>query len=366
MNDTSTRVWHVTARSGTIPTDVPEGDGTLTWDSTTIVVVHVSDGYRWGTGWTYGPGAVASVVTDVLAAEVTGRPVMDIAGCWAAMVAAVRNAGRAGICGLAISAIDVALWDLKAKILAISVSQLLGAVRSWVPVYASGGFTTYNDEQLTDQLNRWVHQGHTAVKIKVGGPSVGSWHHDVNRVLLARHVIGNSIELFVDGNGAYSVAEAVRFARAVEPATVTWFEEPVTSDDLDGLGLVRLSIDADVTAGEYGFDEVYFRRMCAAGAVDCLQIDATRCGGYTGWLAAANIAWSHCLDVSAHCAPYLHAPVCAATARARHIEWFHDHARIEQALFAAPDPHAGSLHAGELPGIGLELDENQWRRWTGQ
>lgn len=188
----------------------------------------------------------------------------------------------------------------------------------------------------------------------------------MERVLLARRVIGDGAGLFIDGNGAYSAAEAIRFMRAIEPARVTWLEEPVTSDDLTGLCDVRAAIDADVTAGEYGFDEMYFQRMCASGAVDCLQVDATRCGGYTGWLAAAAIAWSHCLDVSAHCAPYLHAPLCAATQRARHIEWFHDHVRIESVLFsgsgAARDGHL-ALNAG--PGLGLALDAAQWRKWTG-
>lgn len=195
----------------------------------------------------------------------------------------------------------------------------------------SGGFTTYDDEQLAGQLGRWISEGHDAVKMKVGGPHVASWANDVRRVFVAREAIGADAQLFVDANGTYSAAEALRFADAIADAHVTWFEEPVSADDLSGLSEMRSRVTIDVAANEYGFDAWYFQRMCSAGAVDCLQIDVTRCGGYTGWFVAAAIAWSHCLDVSAHCAPYLHAPVAAVTERLCHVEWFHDHVRIELA-----------------------------------
>ena len=140
--------------------------------------------------------------------------------------------------------------------------------------------------------------------------------------------------------------------------TSAWFEEPVSSDDLAGLREVRDAVDADVAAGEYGHDITYFGRMCAAGAVDCLQIDATRCGGITEWLRAAAVAAAHGLQVSGHCAPHLHAPVAAATPNLRHLEWFHDHVRIESMLFDGTlRPGGGTVRPDRnRPGHGMELD----------
>jgi L-alanine-DL-glutamate epimerase-like enolase superfamily enzyme len=287
-------------------------------------------------GWTYGPAACAEIVRDLLAAHVAGRPAHAVPGMWEAMVRAARNATRAGTVGYAISAVDVALWDLKARLLDLPLSQLFGQVREHVPLYGSGGFTTYSDDQLTEQLSRWVREQHlTQVKIKIGESWGGDTGRDLARVHRAREVIGPYVELFVDANGAYGRKQAVRVARAMSDTGVTWFEEPVSSDDLDGLREVRDLIDADVTAGEYGTDITYFRRMCQAGAVDCLQIDATRCGGYTEWQRAAAVA----------------------TPNLRHLEWFHDHVRIESRLFTGSlDPDGGHITPDpSRPGHGLIL-----------
>jgi L-alanine-DL-glutamate epimerase-like enolase superfamily enzyme len=348
------------AAAYTIPTDAPEGDGTLTWDSTTMVVVWARAGGRTGTGWTYGPAACAAVVRDQLAGVVTGRPAQAVVGNWQAMVAAVRNATRAGAVGYALSAADVALWDLKARLLDVPLAELFGRVREAVPVYGSGGFTTYPDERMADQLAGWVHgQGIPRVKIKIGESHGSETRRDVARMRRAREVIGPDAELYVDANGGYGRKQAVRTLREAADTRVTWYEEPVSSDDLDGLAMVRAAVDADVAAGEYGSDVTYFRRMCAAGAVDCLQVDATRCGGYTEWLRAAAVAASFGLEVSGHCAPNLHAPVAAATPNMRHLEWFHDHVRIESTLFGgALDPAGGLVRPHpDRPGHGMEPDE---------
>jgi L-alanine-DL-glutamate epimerase-like enolase superfamily enzyme len=282
---------------------------------------------------------------------------MAVTGTWSAMVRALRNATRAGPVGYALSAVDVALWDLKAQLLDVPLADLLGRVHD-VPVYGSGGFTTYLTGQTTDQLTGWVHeQLIPRVKIKIGE----SWGRDVDRdlgrIALARDCIGPDAELYVDANGGYTAKQAVRVLRAAADARVTWFEEPVSSDDLAGLRHVRQAVSADVAAGEYGSDLTYFARMCAAEAVDCLQVDATRCGGYTEWLRASAVAASHHLQVSAHCAPNLHLPVAAATPNLRHVEWFHDHVRIERQLFSgAADPTGGTVRVqAERPGHGMRL-----------
>jgi L-alanine-DL-glutamate epimerase-like enolase superfamily enzyme len=359
-------VESVDAQAYTIPTDAAEADGTAAWRATTLVVVQARAAGHTGTGWTYGPAGVAGLVTELLADVVIGRDVLAVPGNWAAMVRAVRNATRAGAVGYAISAVDVALWDLKARLLNVSLAKLLGVVHETVPVYGSGGFTTYSDQQLTRQLTGWAgDQCIPRVKIKVGESWGACEARDLARIARAREIIGPDVELYVDANGGYQRKQAVRVARAMAEWDVRWFEEPVSSDDLDGLREVRDRAAADVAAGEYGTDVTYFRRMCAHGAVDCLQIDATRCGGYTEWLRSAAVAAGFGLSVSGHCAPNLHAPVAAATQNLRHLEWFHDHVRIESMLFdGSLDPTGGTVTpAMTRPGHGMTLIEDAADRY---
>ncbi|GAA5226215.1 enolase C-terminal domain-like protein [Paeniglutamicibacter antarcticus] len=359
-------VDEIEARVYTIPTDAPEADGTLSWDSTTMVLVRVRSRLVWGIGWTYGAAQCGAVITDTLAPLVQGRSVMDIGARFVDMVTAVRNNGRQGAIGYAISAVDTALWDLKARLLELPLHRLLGATRQTVPVYGSGGFTTYSEHQLARQLDAWVQgQGIPRVKIKIGESWGTNADRDLDRLRQARAVIGDDVELFADANGGYSRKQAIRVAHTAEEHDLRWLEEPVASDDLAGLHEVRDAVKADVAAGEYGFDLTYFRRMCQSGAVDCLQVDATRCGGFTEWLRAAAVADAHGLEVSGHCAPHLHAHVAAATPNLRHLEWFHDHVRIENMFFDGTlDPSDGMLrpNAGSS-GHGMELRESDAARF---
>jgi L-alanine-DL-glutamate epimerase-like enolase superfamily enzyme len=341
----------------TVPTDAPEADGTLSWDTTTMVIVEVTTGDETGTGWTYGPAAVGDFLIEHLAPLVEGRSALDIPALHEAMCRSVRNAGRPGIAACAISALDIALWDLKARLLELPLARLLGVAREHVPVYGSGGFTTYHDTHLAAQLNGWVHgQGIPRVKVKIGESWGRAVSRDLSRVRTAREVIGPDAELYVDANGAYTRKQAIRVGNALVEHGVGWFEEPVSSDDLTGLRLVRDALVCDVTAGEYGYDLPYFARMITAGAVDCLQVDVTRCGGITEFLRAAALAQSHGLEVSTHCAPHAHASAAAAIPNLRHIEWFHDHVRIEDMFFAgALDPTGGTVRPMAGLGHGLTL-----------
>ncbi|WP_432994532.1 enolase C-terminal domain-like protein [Dactylosporangium sp. CA-233914] len=330
-----------------IPTDGPEADGTLEWDATTMVVVHVEAAGGTGLGWTYAPAAAGRLVEELLAAHVVGRSAWDVPAANAAMARAVRNAGRPGVAATAISAVDVALWDLKARLLGVRLAALLGPARDTVPIYASGGFTTWDDRRLT----RWLdeHADIPRAKIKIGGESEAA---DLRRIHAAREALGPHHELYVDANGAYTAKQAIRLAARFPD--VRWFEEPVSSDDLDGLRRVRAAVAADVAAGEYGYDLQYFARM--AGAVDCLQADATRCGGITEWQRVAGLAAANGLELSGHCAPALHLDAALATANLRHLEYFHDHARIESMLFdgvTAPQP--GGVLRPDLDALGHGL-----------
>jgi len=148
---------------------------------------------------------------------------------------------------------------------------------------------------------------------------------------------------------------------------VTWFEEPVSSQDLAGLAAVRSQVLPDVAAGEYSWSLADSARLIAAGAVDCLQLDVTRCGGISEFLRAAALAAAHSMQVSGHCAPNLHAHVGAAVENLRHVEYFNDHQRIERLMFdGALDPAGGELTPDPgRPGLGLELrstDAERYRR----
>jgi L-alanine-DL-glutamate epimerase-like enolase superfamily enzyme len=348
----------------TIPTDAPEADGTFAWEETTIVVVEPEAGGVRGLGYSYADAATARLVQESLAPAVLGGDAMAVPASWAAMRHAIRNLGRPGIASMAIAAVDNALWDLKARLLGLPLVDLLGAVRDAIPVYGSGGFTSYDDARLAAQLAGWVESGITMVKMKIGSdPS-----RDLARVRAARQAIGKDAQLFVDANGAYAAKEALRFAEAFAELGVVWFEEPVSSDDLDGLRLLRERAPAgmEIAAGEYGYDLFYFRRMLEAGAVDVLQADATRCAGISEFLRAGALCAARPLPLSAHTAPSLHCHPCCALDAARHVEYFHDHARIERLLFdGAPAPRGGALHPDRSrPGLGLELKRQDAERYA--
>lgn len=354
----TTRVHDVTAQAYTIPTDLPEADGTLAWDSTTIVLVHIAAGDATGLGMTYGPAACAALINDMLAELVRGSDPFQIRRSWQAMVDAVRNIGRPGIASLAISALDLGLWDLAARLSGEPLHRFIGATRDAVPVYGSGGFTTYSETELAAQLDGFLALGVEAVKIKIGEDHGERVLRDQERTHSARTVIGNNIGLFVDANGAYAPHQAVRVASMLEDSDISWFEEPVSSDDLTGLRFVRDHVRPDVAAGEYAYDAQYAHRMVSTGAVDCIQLDVTRCGGITGWLDAAAAVGALGMPVSGHCAPAATLAVATATPHLRHLEWFHDHVRIEQLLFdGVALPRDGRLQPTETPGHGLTLRE---------
>jgi L-alanine-DL-glutamate epimerase-like enolase superfamily enzyme len=341
-----------------IPVDPPESDGTLTWDHTTVVVVEPTGAGVRGLGFTYAPRACGSLIADVLAPIVVGLDVQDPPRAWRAMVAAIRNLGRPGIASAAIAAVDIALWDLEARLAGEPLCRHLGAARAEVPIYGSGGFTSLPDDELCAQLAGWVHeQGIPRVKMKTATDHGRDERRDLDRVALARKAIGDGADLFVDANGGYARKQSVRMSRAFGDHGVTWFEEPVSSDDLEGLHEIRSRVDMEVAAGEYGYDLAYFERMCAAGAVDCLQADVSRCAGITEWLRVAAVAAAHGLEVSGHCAPSLHAHPACAIQNLRHVEYFADHVRADRLLFdGVLEPVDGVLrpHASG-PGLGLTL-----------
>jgi len=357
-------VASVEAAAYTIPTDAPESDGTLAWDSTTLVVVTASAGGETGIGYTYAGPAAAQVVTGKLAGVVEGLDATTPAASWAAMLHAIRNLGRPGLVATAISAVDIALWDLAARLADVPMTVAVGAVHAATPIYGSGGFTSYDDEQLADQLSGWAEAGIPRVKMKVGRDP----ERDEHRLDVARDAIGRDVELYVDANGAYTRKQALWWAHRYADAGVRWFEEPVSSDDLAGLRLLRDRGPGllDIAAGEYGYDLPYFHRMLDAEAVDCLQADVTRCGGISALLRVSGLCDARTLDLSLHCAPQVSAQVGTAVWHLRHLEYFHDHVRIEGMAFdgvLAPEKGGVLRPDRSRPGLGLTLKSADLERY---
>ncbi len=343
----------VTARTFAVPTERPESDGTLEWDSTTIVVVEVAAGGETGVGYTYSHAAAGMVVESVLAPLVEGADPMAPPATWAKMRRAVRNVGYEGIAAMAIAAVDIALWDLRAKLLGLSLADSLGRARDAAPAYGSGGFTSLHGEDLAAQLRGWAEAGFAAVKMKVGREP----ERDRARLAAAREAIGPDVALMVDANGAFDRREALRQAELYAELGVVYLEEPVSSADLEGLAWLRDRVPAGIAiaAGEYLWDLAAMARM--APCVDVLQADVTRCGGITPLLRADALCAAHAVPFSAHCAPQVSAHLTCAIERAVHLEYFHDHARLEPLLFDGTiEPVAGELRPDPArPGLGLAL-----------
>lgn len=355
----------VEARAYTVPLGATHADGTIEWDAVSVVAVLVRAGGATGLGWSYTDPGAASVVRTTLAPVVIGTSAHDVPATHARLERAVRNLGRGGVAGAALSAVDVALWDLEARLLGVPLVALLGRARAAVPVYGSGGFTTDDESRLASDVERWVGElGARAVKLKIAQGAGTHVERDLERVRVARRAAGPDVDVFVDANGGYSRAVARRVGDAFADQGVVWFEEPVSSDDTAGLAALRAELSCDIAAGEYCWRPSDGAALLATGAVDCLQLDVTRVGGFTGWLAAAAIADAAGYDVSAHCAPQLSAHVACAAPRARHVEWFVDHAATDARLFdGLLTPVGGALRPSTTtPGHGVTLREREAER----
>ena len=340
-----------------VPTDLPEADGTIEWDSTTMVLVEIEVGGKKGVRYTYAHEGAGLVIEKTLKQIVVGKDAMNIPGITSHCIRAIRNNGDCGIAMMAVSAVDNALWDLKAKILNLPLCSLLGQVKEGMLVYGSGGFTSYSNAQTQKQFQSWARESITYFKMKIGSDP----GKDVERIKAARKSIGNDAGLFVDANGAYTVKQALQKAKEFDEYNISWYEEPVTSANLKGLHFIRehAPFKINVAAGEYGYNLPYFDKMLHAGAVDILQADATRCGGISYFMKVGYMAEAYEIPFSSHCAPSLHLHAALALPSFYIAEYFHDHIRIEKMFFdGVTKPKNGMVYPDmSKPGIGLTLKE---------
>ncbi len=357
-NTSEAKITSASVLAFTIPTDQPESDGTAKWDATTVVLVEISAGGRTGLGYAYANIAAAQVAKELIEECLPGENAFDIPRLHSKLDRAVRNWGRPGLISSGISAIDICLWDLKARLLDRPLVAVLGRMRDSIPAYGSGGFTSYTEKQLVDQLAGWASQGMRSVKMKIGREP----DKDVERVAAVEKALAGKAELFVDANGAYTRKQALHKSRQFGDLGVTWFEEPVTSDDRVGLHLMveHAPPIVRIAAGEYIYVLDDARLLLEAQAVDVLQCDVTRCGGVTNFIKIGDACEIDHFPFSAHTSPSIHATLCCSVVSAINVEYFHDHARIERMIFdGAIEPVKGNLQPdSSCPGLGLALKKS--------
>jgi len=359
--------------AATLQTPIQFGIGAFPTFAATLVEVVTDDGLT-GVGECIvrrAPQVTKAVVEQMLAPLLVGRDPHDVEGLWDEMFQQLRGWGHyRGFVFEAISGIDTALWDILGQSAGQPVYKVLGgAGRPRVPCYAS---SVYFDEipTMVAQARQQVGAGHTALKVKIGrGPALGGRRMDVASVKAIRDAVGAGVDLMLDVNSAYDAATAIAVCRQLEGEDITWIEEPVPPDDLDGYQRVRQGQGIPVAAGESEFGVFGFRELIRRGAVDVLQPDVARVGGFTGARRVGALA---------HTFNLRYAPHTGFSAGVAHLAALHVAASVPNLMtyeyFFAPNPLRelftepfpvpvhGVIDVPQRPGLGLELDERIVRR----
>jgi L-alanine-DL-glutamate epimerase-like enolase superfamily enzyme len=364
---------HVKARAVALPVERSTRMATRVLRERHYLLVEVATDDGVGVGYAYagtsGGRLLADAVDELLAPVLVDAPADDIAGLWERMYQESLLAGRRGALLRAISAVDIALWDLRAKACGVPLATLLGgSISRPVPAYASGGYYRPDDgpyeRAVAEEIDANRQAGFTDHKIKVGGLPV---EEDAARVAAAVEAMGGGGRLALDANNAYrSAAEALRAARAFERAAgdrgLWWFEEPLSADDVAGHAELARTLETPVATGELHQTRWDFAQLIEGRAADVLQPDAGVLGGVTEWLRVAHAADAFRLPVAPHWHANLHAQLAAATPNTLAVEHFDldkDIYNFERLLTAESRLHVrdGAAHIADRPGIGIELDE---------
>jgi L-alanine-DL-glutamate epimerase-like enolase superfamily enzyme len=337
------------------------GDATRKVESIGFLIVRVrTDSGLEGIGITYnevGGEATQDVIELNMAPRLLGRDPFETEIIYADFVQYMRGVGRKGLTFCALSAIDIALWDLKGKIFDVPLYRLLGGNRTRVPVYASGGWTTYSDEELVAEAMRMVKQGYDKIKLKVGVDGGMNPQRDVARIAKVRDAIGPKTTLILDANNCWTAATAARFANRIKDYDILFLEEPVFADDIPGLAQFKRSTDLPLGTGEHEYTKFGARDLILANAVDVLQLDGARAGGYTEMLKVAAIAQAWNIPIAPHAMENIHLHLAAAVPNA----WFVERLLLFEELTShtfvnAPVPKDGYMEVPDLPGMGLTLN----------
>ena len=339
--------------------------------ATTLVKITTEDGL---VGW--GEGAAASLIDELLAPLVIGGNPMQRAGLWERMFHALYNANIfVGLAGSALSAIDIALWDLAGKATGLPAHALLGGkVRNRVAVYATGLYYTEGEfpNRLLDEARSYVERGFTGIKTKVGGLTV---EEDVRRVRALRETIGPDVRLMVDANEAYNATTAIRIGHKLADLDLMWFEEPVNAQDIEAYLQVKDALPMAIAGGENLRTRFEFKDYLARRAYDIAQPDIMHCGGITEMARICSMANAYGIQVNPHVwgspimiAATLHLtatlPPCPTArdpqpyAQEPVMEFDRTPSAIRQQVCSEPfDQRDSYIQVPEGPGLGIEVDE---------
>jgi L-alanine-DL-glutamate epimerase-like enolase superfamily enzyme len=358
------KVTHATTRLLRTPADNPLVVGLpLGHDTREFVTLELAtdDGLE-GLGLTFfgGPltGALKAAV-DALAQLVMGENPLHVEAIAAKLRRAASSSGPGGIFTLALSAIDIALWDIKGKALGQSVCSLLGGYRDRVPTYASGALMRpFPIDYLAKAGPRLVDMGFKQMKMQLGTePTVAQ---AIERVRVMRQGIGEDIDLMCDINQLWNVNQAIEIGRRLEEYHLFWLEDVVAHDDYQGLARVADALTTPIAAGEYHYGIAPFRHMLEARSIDIVMIDLLRVGGITQWRKVAGMAEAFNLPVVSHLIPEIHVHLVAACPNGLTVEYMPWTLRLFE---ETPQIEAGMLVVPPKPGLGLKFAQEAIKRY---
>lgn len=325
----------------------------------TVVRITTDQGLE-GIGVTYhevGGEATRELILRNMAPKLMDRDPLENEAIWQEFFHYLRGVGRKGLMYGALSAIDIALWDLKGKIVDLPLYRLLGGNRTKIPVYASGGWTSFSDDQLVDEMKGMVAQGYKMVKFKVGVEGGTNIRRDVERVRKVREALGPNIELLVDANNCFDAATGVQLANRIREYDIFLFEEPVFADDIPGLARFKRGTDIPLGTGEHEYTKFGVRDLLMHDAVDIVQVDGARVGGYTELLKTAALTQAWNVRFAPHAMENIHLNLAGAVPNLLFLERLMMFEDITAKTFKnAPVPVNGFMEIPDLPGLGLSLD----------
>jgi L-alanine-DL-glutamate epimerase-like enolase superfamily enzyme len=325
----------------------------------TIVRITTDQGLE-GIGVTYhevGGEATKALIERNIAHKLVGRDPLETEVLWSELTTYLRGVGRKGLLFCALSAIDIALWDLKGKIFGVPLYRLLGGNKTHIPVYASGGWTSFSDEELVASMKSNVDTGYSMIKFKVGVEGGKNINRDVIRVRKVREAVGPNVGIMLDANNCWDAATGVQFANRVRELDIMWIEEPVPADDIPGLARFRRATDIPLATGEHEYTRYGVRDLILAEAADIVMADGARAGGYTEMLKIAALTQAWNLKFSPHAMENIHIHLVSAAPNAPFLERLTMFEDITAKTFKnVPWPKRGFIDIPDLPGLGLELD----------
>ncbi len=341
-------------------------DSTRNVETIGFVVVDVeTDQGLHGIGVTYhevGGEAIREFIKLAIVPKLAGRNPMETEALYEENFHYMRGVGRKGLAFCAYSAVDIALWDLKGKILGLPLYRLLGGNNNKVPIYASGGWTSYTTEELVSEAKDMVSRGYDKIKVKVGVDGGRNLNEDLRRIQAVRDAVGPDISIMLDANNVWQAGTAVQFANRVKECDIMLFEEPVFADDIPGLARFKQGTDIPLATGEHEYTRYGFRDLVLAGAADILQADVTRCGGYTELLKILGISQAWNLGFAPHGMEHMHMHIAAAAPNALFLERLLMFEEVVDSVYLnAPQPKNGFLEIPDKPGLGLELNMDNIR-----